>query len=154
MHRGIAVDLGPAIGTIFFNDYVLRQTSTYLKAKAVERIGPFLSQLIDLLTVGPSYFIALVTMDLLEVSPQPSLLPLLIAGSKSWLRSYPDDTGFWVEYGIGRRFCAWVDRIRQSAPGALATGKPERQDIEAVSAALIRLGVPEARQLETALAGL
>ena len=133
----IEIYIGPAIGTIFFNDYVLRQTSTYLTAKAIERMGPFLAQLIDLLTVGPSYFIALVTMDLLEVSPQPSLLPLVLAGGKSWLRSYPDDTGFWVEHGIGRRVCAWVDRVRQSAPDALATGKPERKVIELVSAALI-----------------
>jgi hypothetical protein len=36
----------------------------------------------------------------------------------------------------------------------LAAGKPERQVIEVVSAALIRLGVPEARRLETALASL
>ena len=148
----IEIHLGPAIGTIFFNDYTLGQTSAYLTAKAIERVGPFLPQLVDLVGDGPSYFMALVTMNLLEISAQPSLLPLLMAGGKSWLRSYPDDTVLWVEHGIGRRFCVWVDRIRNSTPEALETGKPERQDIDATLAALIRLGIPEARQLETALA--
>jgi hypothetical protein len=150
----IEFHVGPAIGTIFFNDYCWRQTATYLTAKAIERLGPFLPQLIELLTNGPNYFAALVTMDLLEVSPQPLLLPLLVAGSESWLRTYPDDLSFWVDHKIGRRFCAWVDSIRHSAPEVLAAGKLERQGIDAVSSTLIRLGVPEARQLETALARL
>jgi hypothetical protein len=148
----IETHLGPAIGTIFFNDYALRQTSTYLTAKAIERIGPFLPQLIELLTSGPSYFAAFVTMDLLEASPHPLLLPLLVAGGKAWIGSYADDTALWVGYGIGRRFCTVVDRLRQTAPEALAADKPERQDIDMILAALVRLGVPEARQLETALA--
>ena len=150
----IEIHLGPAIGTIFFNDYVWRQTSTYLTPKAVERIGPFLPQLIDLLTSGPSYFAALVAMDLLEVSPQASLLPVLVAGGKAWIGCYADDSRFWVEHGIGRRVCAWIDRVRQSASEALSTDKLERQDIDAILATLVRLGIPEARQLEAALAAL
>jgi hypothetical protein len=146
--------LAPAIGTIFFNDYILRQTTTYLKPKAIERIGPFLPQLIDLLTSGPSYFAALLTMDLLEVSSEASLLPILVAGGQAWVGSYADDTGLWVEHGIGRRVCAWIDRVRQRAPEVLSADKPDRQDIDVILAALVRLGVPEARQLEAALAAL
>jgi hypothetical protein len=150
----IEIHLGPAIGTIFFNDYVWRRTSTYLTPKAVERIGPFLPQLIDLLTSGPSYFVALVAMGLLEVSPQASLLPVLVAGGKAWIGCYADDSRFRVEHGIGRRVCAWIDRVRQSASEALSTDKLERQDIDAILATLVRLGIPEARQLESALAAL
>ena len=93
-------------------------------------------------------------MDLLEVSPRPSVLPLLIAGSKSWLGSYADDTGFWIGHSIGRRFCDWVDRIRLSAPDTLAADKFERQEIDRILAALVQLGLAEARQLETELAGI
>jgi hypothetical protein len=148
----IQIHLGPAIGTIFFNDYVWTQTSTYLTPIAVERLGPFLPQLIDLLSSGPCYFAALVTMDLLEVSPRPSLLPVLVAGGKAWVGSYADDTELWVEHGVGHRVCAWIDRVRQSAPEALSTDKPERQNIDVLLATLVRLGLPEARQLEAALA--
>ena len=37
-------------------------------------------------------------------------------------------------------------------PGAFSADKPERRDIDEVLASLVRLGVPEARQLEAALA--
>ena len=84
---------------------------------------------------GPSYFAALVTMDLLEVSLQPSLLSVLVAGGKAWVGSYADDTGLWVEHGIGRRVCSWIDRVRQSAPEALSSDKPERQNIDVILAA-------------------
>jgi len=51
--------LGPCIDTIFFNDYGLGRTRAYLTPKAIERVRPFLPQLIDLVTKGPSYFVAL-----------------------------------------------------------------------------------------------
>ncbi|WP_154661148.1 NACHT domain-containing protein [Microvirga lotononidis] len=152
--NSIEMHLGPAVGVIFFNNYVLTRTSSYLTPVAIERLGPFLPQLIDLLDSSQCYFVALVTINLLEVSPEPSLLPLLVAGGRSWVRSYSDDTVFWVEYGIGRRVCAWIDRVRGSSPGALSAGAPERQDIDAILSALVRLGVPEARQVEAALSSL
>jgi hypothetical protein len=150
----IEVHLGPAVGAIFFNEYVLRQTATYMKPKAMERVAPFLPALNDLLARGPSYFVALVTMDLLEVSPDVSLLPVLVAGGKSWVASYGDDTVFWVEHGIGRRLCAWIDQIRLASPEALAADRSERQAIDAILAVLVRLGVAEARVLEAAFASL
>jgi hypothetical protein len=150
----IEVHLGPAVGAIFFNEYVLQQTATYMKPKAMERVAPFLPALVDLLGRGPSYFVALVTMDLLEVSPDASLLPVLLAGGKAWVASYGDDTAFWVEHGIGRRLCAWIDQIRVASPGALAPDKSERQAIDAILAVLVRLGVAEARVLEVAFASL
>jgi hypothetical protein len=148
----IEIHLGPAIGTIFFNDYVLRQTATYLTRKAIKRVGPFLPALIDLLARGPSYFVALVTMDLLEVSPDAMLLPVPVAGCNAWISCYGNDTAFWVEHGIGRRLCAWLDQVRQAAPEALMVGKPERKAVDAVLAVLVRLGVAEARVLEATLA--
>jgi hypothetical protein len=149
----IEVHLGPCIGAIFFNDYVFGQTKTYLTPKAIEQIGPFLPQLGEVLAKGPSYFAAFVAMDLLEVSPRASLLPLLIAGAKSWLRSYADDMRFWIDHGIGRRFCDWVDRIRLSSSDVLTSDKVERQEIDRILAVLVQLGLPEARQLEADFAG-
>ena len=150
----IDVHLGPAIGAIFFNDYSLGQTSSYMTPKAMERAAPLLPALIDVLARGPSYFVALVAMDLLEVSTHASLLPVIVAGGKAWVASYGDDTSFWVEHGIGRRLCAWIDRIREGSPEALSADKPERQAIGAILAVLVRLGVAEARVLETALASI
>jgi hypothetical protein len=150
----IEVHLGPAVGAIFFNEYVLRQTATYMKPKAMERVAPFLPGLINLLRRGPSYFVALVTMDLLEVLPDASLLPILVAGGKAWVASYGDDIVFWVEHGIARRLCAWMDQIRVASPEALGADRSEREAIDAILAVLVRLGVAEARVLEAALATL
>jgi hypothetical protein len=152
--RSVEVHLGPAVGAIFFNDYGLGQTSTYMTPKAMERVAPFLPGLVAVLAHGPSYFVALLAMDLFEVSHNASLLPVLVAGGKAWAATYGDDTSFWVEHGIGRRLCAWIDQIGESSPEALAPDKPERQAISAVLAVLVRLGVAEARVLETALASL
>jgi hypothetical protein len=150
----IELHLAPAVGAIFFNDYVLRQATTYLQPKAMELVAPFLPALIDVVTRGPSYFVALVTMNVLEVSPDASLLPVIVAGGKAWVASYGDDTSFWVEHGIGRRLCAWIDQVREASPEALAADKPERQAIDAILAVLVRLGVAEARLLEAALASI
>jgi hypothetical protein len=150
----IELHLGPAVGVIFFNDYVLRQTTTYLKPKAMDRVAPFLPALIDVLAHGPSYFVALITMNVLELSPGASLLPVLVAGGKAWVASYGDDTSLWVEHGIGRRLCAWIDQIREASPETLVADKPDRQAIDAILVVLVRLGVAEARVLEAALASL
>lgn len=147
----IELALGPAVGAIFFNEYALGKTATYMTPKAMARVPPFLPALIDILARGPSYFAALVAMDLLEVSPNASLLPVLVAGGKAWAASYGDETSFWVEHGIGRRFCAWIDQVRAASPEALAADRLERQAIDTVLAVLVRLGVAEARVLEAAL---
>ena len=146
----IEVHLGPAVAALFFNQYVFRNRKCYLTAKAMERVGPFLPAIIDLLAKGPSYFAGLLTMDLLELSHDAALLPVLVTGGTAWITSYGDDTGFWVEHGIGRRLCAWVDKVREETPNALAP-KQQRQAIDAILAVLVRLGVAEAQRLESAL---
>lgn len=148
----VEIHLGPAVGAIFFNDYGLQKTSTYMTPNAMERVAPFLPALIDFLASEPSYFVALVTMDLLEVSPNASLIPVLVAGGKAWVARYGEDVSFWVKHGIGRRLCTWVDQIREGSPEALAADRPERQTIGTILAMLVRLGVAEARVLEIALA--
>ena len=80
-------------------------------------------------------------------TPAPKLSTKVVAGGKTWIGSYTDDTSIWIEYGIGRRFCAWIDRLRQRAPEVLAADKPHRRDIDVILAALVQLGVPEAGSL-------
>ncbi|MFI0848892.1 hypothetical protein [Mesorhizobium sp. IMUNJ 23232] len=83
----------------------------------------------DLLAGGPSCFAAIKTMD--------PLLPVLAVGGKAWVSKYADDTGLWIEHGIGRRVCAWIDRVVQSSPGTLSADTPEWWDIDFVLAALV-----------------
>ncbi len=144
--------LGLCVGTVLFNNYLFGQTRAYLTPDKIEMVDPYLPKLIELVTKGPSYFVALATMELLEVSPHPSMLPLMIAGASAWLKTYVDDTGFWIGYGIGRRFCDWIEHIRSDATECLSSNSAERQEIDRILAALVQLGLPEARQLENKLA--
>ena len=72
----------------------------------------------------------------------------------AWLDAYSGDRSFWVEYGVGRRACAWIDAIRQQEPAAISSQTNLRGTLDHILAALIALGVPEARRLELELAKL
>jgi hypothetical protein len=108
--------------------------------------------LTELVESGRSLFIALVVLNLMEESPRPGHLGFVVTAAKDWLTAYPDDTTFWGEHGIGRRVCAWIDVIREGHPATLDFTHGLRIDVDQLLAAFVRLGVPEARRLEEALA--
>jgi len=151
----IETHIAPAIAAFFFNDYELLQPAKcYLLAKGVDRLALFLVVL-EKLTIGdPSLFVALVTLNLLEVSPRVAHIPYLVGAAKTWLESYTADTAFWVDHGIGRRVCEWIKIARLQKPSLLASDDALRADVDRVLAALVNLGVAEAKLLEEALAEL
>lgn len=147
----IEVHLGPALATILFNDYVMTQTSSYLNASALTRFHQFVPQMTDFLASSPSYFVAIFAMNTIEEMPDQSLLPMLAVGVQTWLKAFPGDTDLWIERRLGRRVCAWLETIHASSPDAFAPLKPIRAEVDDLLSALIREGVPEARQLENSL---
>lgn len=149
----IEMHIGTAIAVLFFNDHGFAQSAKcYLLPKGVDRLDPFLPVLQRLVESGPSFFVAIVTLNLLEVSPRSTHLPLIVAAAKSWLESYPDDSDFWADLGIGRRVCVWIEEVRLQEPALLDTDKEVRFDLDQLLSALVSLGVPDARRLEEALA--
>ena len=145
------IHIAPAIATIFFNSYGLRSAKCYLPPKAFDRIAQFVPILSAVLKNGPSFFVAIVAMNLLEISPRATLLPALVAGGQAWVASYGNDTSFWVGTGTGRRLCLWIDEVRTTEPEAMAPATPERQAIDTILATLVTLGLAEARLLEATL---
>jgi hypothetical protein len=145
--------IGPAIATLFFNDHgFIQPTKCYLLPKAVDRLDAFLPVLKKLVESGPSLFVAIVTLNLLEVSPRSPHLSFMVTAAKVWLESYPNDSDFWVDHGIGRRVCIWIDEVRRQEPSPLDTDTSVRLDVDRLLSALIRLGVADAKRLEEALA--
>jgi hypothetical protein len=124
-----------------------------LLLNAADRLDPLLPVLEKLVESGPSLFVAIVTLNLLEVSPRSAYLPFTVTAAKTWLENYPDDKDFWVDHGIGRRVCVWIEEVRRQEPSLLDRDKPVRFDVDRLLAALISLGVADARRLEEALAG-
>jgi hypothetical protein len=145
--------IGPAIAVLFFNDHHFGQGSKcYLFEKGAERIGPFLPVLSKLVEAGPSPFVALALLNLLEVAPRAELLDILGAAGSTWLDVYPDFRQLWIDYGVGRRWCLLVEAIRAQSPESIGPTALCRHVIDDVIAALIAIGVPEATRLEESLA--
>ena len=145
--------IGPAIAVLFFNVYgFAAPAQCYLLPNGIDRLDAFLPVLEQLIEHGPSLFVAFVTLNLLEVSPRSAHLPFLVTAAKAWLRGYPDHRDFWVDYGIGRRVCVWIEEVRRQEPTLFDRNEAMRMDVDRLLAKLITLGVAEASRLETALA--
>jgi len=149
----IEVHIGPAIATLFFNEAgVFSPAKCYLLPKGIDQIAAYLPILAQLAESAPSFFVANVTLNLVEVSPRSSHLPFLISAAKAWFTCYFSARDFWVDYGIGHRLCAWIEVVWRQEPNQLDTNQKLRTDLDGLLAALVRLGVAEARHLEEALA--
>lgn len=141
------------MAALFLNDYgYLQPPKCYLLPKGVDRLDPFIPVLGQLVESGPSLFVALVALNLVEVSPRLAHLPFIVAAATAWLASYRDDNAFWIDHGIGGRVCALIDGIRQQERTLLNPEHALRSHIDDLLAALIRLGVAEASRLERAFA--
>jgi hypothetical protein len=144
--------LGPAIATLFLNDYGWTQPAkAYLPPALIERLTPFLPARQRCAVEGVTHFVAIVTLNLLEVAPSPSHLSFLLAAAAGWMAAFPDSTDFWIERGIGRRACALIDATRQMEPTLLVSGQPLREPVDRLLPGMVRVGVAEAARLERAL---
>ena len=144
--------LGPAIATLFLNDYSWGQpTEAYLPRALSERLTPFLPALERCAVEGATHFVAIVTLNLLEVAPRPAHLSFLLAAASGWLAAFPDAPDFWTGHGIGRRVCELIDAVRQTEPTLLASGEPLRDQVDRLLPGLVRVGVADAARLEQAL---
>jgi hypothetical protein len=151
----IEMHIGPAIAVLFFNDYMFGQgAKCYLLEEGVQRVGPFLPVLGKLVSKGPSPFVALVLLNLLEGAPRAEQLDLLVEAGSVWVKAYPDFRQLWIDHGVGRRWCLLMEAIRASSPTSFGNSAPLRRSIDTIVASLIALGVPEATRLEGELGKL
>ncbi|MBP6108196.1 MAG: hypothetical protein KA506_17025 [Steroidobacteraceae bacterium] len=151
----IEMHIGPAIAVLFFNDHDFGQGSKcYLFEKGAERVAPFLPVLGKLVQEGPSPFVALVLLNLLEVAPRAEQLEVLVTAGSAWTEAYPDFRQLWLDHAVGRRWCLLIEAIRVRSPASVSHNSPLRSTIDSLVAALIALGVAEATRLEEELGKL
>jgi hypothetical protein len=43
-----------------------------------------------------------------ELKIDPEDLGYLVTTANAWMTNYPEDTSFWIDYGVGKRICAWL----------------------------------------------
>lgn len=125
----------------------------YLSLGLVEKTHPLLPVVTALATAAPTILVATETMTFLAISPHAAQLSFAIEIGKGWVSSRPDDTQFWVGYAIGRKLCHWLNKLLEIVPEAFRTEGAYRNDIDTILGALVRVGVPEASQLEARIAG-
>ena len=136
--NSVEVHIGPAIAVFFFNDYNrLQPAHCYLPPNTIDRLDPFLPVLQTLIEGSPSFFTALISLNLLEVSPKPSHLPVIMMAAAIWLRTYPDSVPFWFDNDTGRRICALIDDIWRKAPARFDRAQTLRNDVDQFLAALV-----------------
>lgn len=152
LSESMTTDLGPAIATLLFNDFDhFRPTKCYLYPKGLERLDPFIPMLKNLSANGPFLFIANTLLNLLEVSPQPSHLEVVLAACQTWFAAHPDRTEFWIGSSIGRRVCYLIEAIANQNPNLFAQGQPAREEVLFLVGKLVRLGISDAHQLEASI---
>jgi hypothetical protein len=146
--EGVEIHIGPAIAALFFNDYTSfgGPAKCFVLAPGMSSIEPALPTLLRLASSAPSPIVATVLLNLLEVSPAPSHLPLALGSALAWLDVYPDDTVFWVTHEFGLRICRVIDRATSSDRSSIDA--IVRSQLNALLPALVRMGVSEAAQLE------
>jgi hypothetical protein len=102
-------------------------------------------------TAAPSPFVALVLLNLLEVAPRQEHLDLLVVAGQAWLDAYPDFRPFWIDQGVGHRWCAIVESICNQAPAVVDAQLPIRAILDNIVASLVGLSIPKAYMLENSL---
>jgi hypothetical protein len=152
LSHSIERHIASAVATLFFNDHgFVQPTKCYLLPKGADRIDAFLPVLEELVTHGPCLFVALVVLNLVEVSPKATHLPFVLTAANAWLKSYPDRNDFWIGYDIGRRVSLWIEAVWRGEPTLLVAERAVRANVDRLLAALVSLGIADARRLEEAL---
>ena len=149
----IEMRLGPAIGTLFLNNAhgFGSPTVCYVPAGLMPETDLFLDALKSLALDRQNLFIAIVAMNFLEVAPRMEQLEFALSAIGAWLSAFAKHPKIWVDHGIGRRVSSWLSAIL--LPTDCPTVQPDdRRTIDLILAELVRIGVPEARLVEAALA--
>lgn len=149
---GIEIHLGGAVAAVFLAQHLIgKGPRCYVpptEASRVDSLLPTLTQLAEL--ASGSTFVAIALLGLLEIDPHESRLLFIARAARAWWGAHGANSEFWIDYGIGRRLCEWIDKavLDKAELSALLLST----DLTAVTDILIRCGTPLARGLEERLA--
>ncbi|WRH61842.1 MAG: hypothetical protein RSE12_15925 [Fuscovulum sp.] len=146
---GIDIETGPTIGMLLMNFYnSFSGTKSYLVRGVFDRIDPLLQTVRPLMPGGPTAFIALCTMNTLNVAPTARHLDFLLFAVETWLEVTNGDGAMWNELGIGRKVAEWLKAAAVIDPSLYSQSHPSRSRIDTILGRLVSFGVSEAHELE------
>lgn len=138
---------------LLFNDYrsFNPPPKCYLTSKGIEHLAPFLPLLKEVVESAQFLLAVIAFLNLFEVNPGAAHLVVTAAAGHSWLAAHPEDKGFWIDHGIGRRLCSLIQATLSPGPKLSGLDPSLKKDIEILLSSLVRIGVPEASWLEASL---
>lgn len=146
---GIDLQTGPMIGTLLMNLHnPFSGAKSYLVPAVFDRVDPLLETLRPMISGGPTAFIALCTMNTLNVAPTARHLDFLLNAVETWLDATNGDRSMWHELGIGRKVAEWLKAAAVDDPSLYGQSHLSRSRIDAILGRLVSLGVSEAHELE------
>jgi len=150
---GIGIDAAGAVAAMFMGQHEIgRGPRCYVRPPGAARANlllPVLTQLVE--EAAGSTFVAIAFLGLLEVEPHADRLTFMARGVLAWWSAQGANTEFWVDYGVGRRLCNWIDKTVLGA--SVSQTVLDSAELTAIVDILVQCGTPLARALEERLAG-
>ena len=148
----VEANIGPAIAAFFLNEYhSVASPSCYLPEERFNKLNSFLKVLERLSVDAPYGFVAVILLNLLEISPRQMHLSLILTAAEAWLSNHPTDIAFWIDGKIAKRLCVVLEKICSKNT---ENHPVQRQRIENIVSALVGIGSPEAARFEKTLASV
>jgi hypothetical protein len=97
---------------------------------APSRSFPLLAELAG---KAPSLYVALMTMSIVTVSPDYPFLAFGVNAVQACMKRFPDDTRLWLDYELGKQFCAWIESILENGGPLLLDEADMRVHVEEIN---------------------
>jgi hypothetical protein len=141
--------LARAVSTLFLHNESWSGGKCYIYPAGADSLKVFLPLLSGIsIETAQSQYIALQFLDLIELKVELQNLGHLVRATSAWMAAYPDDISFWIDYGVGKRICAWLAEAMKIDPSAFAAPTCPSAEIDRLLDNLLRLGVAAARPVE------
>jgi hypothetical protein len=151
---GVEIHLNQAVSHFFFSNSGFRDPpKCYVTPIGIPSLTPFIPLLEATASRSPSLAVALMTLSIVTVSADHPFLRFGTRTISACIERFPDDTVFWVDYGVGRAFCAWISGVLSRDGLHALSVDNTRAAVEQIAAHLIQMGVLEAPPLEEMLRG-
>lgn len=149
---GAGLHIAGAVSAMFMGqNYIGRGPRCYVPPSGVTRADLLLPMLTDVAEqAAGSTYVAIAFLALLEVEPHSNRLTFIARAVDAWWRVQGADADFWIEHGIGRRLCGWIDKAVLGAP--VSPTVLDSVELTAVVDVLVQCGTPLATALEERLA--
>ena len=141
-----------AVAAMFMGQHEIgRGPRCYVPPPEVARADlllPMLTQLTE--QAAGSTFVAIAFLGLLEIEPHANRLSFVARAMAAWWRVQGADAEFWIDHGVGRRMCEWIEKAVLDVP--VPPTVLDGTELAAILDVLVQTGSPVAGALEERLA--